>query len=114
MISVSASCAGSTCATALGRFSNDSTRTCTRQCTSVDSRAATCTSSTPSRPRAPFAVGHTSTGKALLATPADTQLKQMYEQEQLTQLTANSIGSRTQLFAALDDIRRRGYALSQE
>lgn len=56
----------------------------------------------------------TSTGKALLATLADTQLKQMYEQEQLTQLTANSIGSRTQLFAALDDIRRRGYALSQE
>jgi|SRR5882762_417675 len=56
----------------------------------------------------------TSTGKALLATLTDTQLGHLYPREQLTQLTANSIGSRTQLFAALDEIRRRGYALSQE
>ena len=56
----------------------------------------------------------TSTGKALLATLSEPELLAVYPDEELVQLTRHSIGSRTELFAALAEIRRRGYATSQQ
>ncbi len=56
----------------------------------------------------------TSTGKALLATLDERALLDLYPREHLAQLTASSIATRTRLFAALADIRRKGYARSQE
>lgn len=56
----------------------------------------------------------TSTGKALLATLSDDELLAVYPEETLSQLTAHSIGRRTELLTALGEIRRRGYATSQE
>lgn len=56
----------------------------------------------------------TSTGKALLATLSDEELLALYPHEELSQLTSHSIGTRTELFADLAEIRRRGYATSQE
>lgn len=56
----------------------------------------------------------TSTGKVLLATLTDVELLALYPEEQLTQLTRYSIGTRTDLMAALVEIRRRGYATSQQ
>jgi len=56
----------------------------------------------------------TSTGKALLATLSEPELLAAYPDEELVQLTRHSIGTRTELIAALAEIRRRGYATSQE
>lgn len=56
----------------------------------------------------------TSTGKALLATLSEPELLAVYPDEELVRLTRHSIGSRTELFAALAEIRRRGYATSQQ
>ncbi len=56
----------------------------------------------------------TSTGKALLSTLSEEELLAVYPDEQLRQLTLHSIGTRTELIAALAEIRRRGYATSQE
>ncbi len=56
----------------------------------------------------------TSTGKALLATLSEDELLAVYPEEHLPKLTAHSIGSRTELIAALTEIRRRGFATSQE
>jgi DNA-binding IclR family transcriptional regulator len=56
----------------------------------------------------------TSTGKALLATLSEEELLAVYPDEELRQLTRHSIGTRTELMVALAEIRRRGYATSQE
>jgi DNA-binding IclR family transcriptional regulator len=56
----------------------------------------------------------TSTGKALLAELSDEEVMQLFPQEDLEQLTANSIGTRTSLLEAMADIRVRGYARSLE
>ena len=56
----------------------------------------------------------TSTGKVLLATLGEHALLDLYPREDLPQLTPNSIATRTRLFATLADIRRKGYARSQE
>lgn len=56
----------------------------------------------------------TSTGKAMLATLPEGQLRLLYPNDQLEGLTPNSIRSRGELEFELDDIRRRGYATSQE
>jgi len=56
----------------------------------------------------------TSTGKALLATLSDEELRALYPEESLPQLTQHSIDTRTKLLAEIAEIRRRGYATSQE
>ncbi|MBA3280154.1 MAG: IclR family transcriptional regulator [Geodermatophilaceae bacterium] len=56
----------------------------------------------------------TSTGKALLATLSEPELLAVYPDEGLVQLTRYSIGTRTALIAALAEIRRRGFATSQQ
>lgn len=54
----------------------------------------------------------TSTGKAMLAQFGARQLMTLFPEEDLVQLTSKSIGTREDLFSALDAIRRRGYATS--
>lgn len=56
----------------------------------------------------------TSTGKVLLATLSEPELLAVYPDEELARLTRHSIGTRTELIAALAEIRRRGYATSME
>jgi DNA-binding IclR family transcriptional regulator len=56
----------------------------------------------------------TSTGKALLATLPDEEILALYPEEQLAQVTPNTIASRTQLLATLAEVRRRGWASSSE
>ena len=54
----------------------------------------------------------TSTGKAMLAQFGARQLMTLFPEEDLVQLTPKSIGTRDDLFSALEAIRRRGYATS--
>jgi DNA-binding IclR family transcriptional regulator len=56
----------------------------------------------------------TSTGKALLAQLSDDDVRRLYPDEQLVQLTPRSIGSRTELLATLAQVRAQGYAESSE
>lgn len=56
----------------------------------------------------------TATGKAMLSRLTLEQLHTLYPQEELIGLTKASITSRTALEQALGDIRRTGYATSQE
>ena len=56
----------------------------------------------------------TSTGKALLATLTDDELRLLYPDEQLVQLTPHSLGTRTELLDAVRTIRSRGFAISKE
>lgn len=56
----------------------------------------------------------TSTGKALLATLSDGEIRALYPQEELVQLTPHSIGTRNRLLGVLADVRRRGFAVSRE
>jgi DNA-binding IclR family transcriptional regulator len=56
----------------------------------------------------------TSTGKALLAELDEDELLRLYPDEELVQLTANSIGTRTALLKEMADIRARGYSRSLE
>ena len=56
----------------------------------------------------------TSTGKVLLAQLSDDELLRLYPEEELEQMTANSIASRAKLMKALTDVRAQGYARSQE
>lgn len=56
----------------------------------------------------------TSTGKALLAELRDDELLQLYPEQELVQLTQNSIGTRAALMTTLTEVRARGYARSQE
>lgn len=54
----------------------------------------------------------TSVGKALLATLPHDELQALYPHEDLNQITARSIQSRTQLIIELDSTRARGYAIN--
>jgi DNA-binding IclR family transcriptional regulator len=56
----------------------------------------------------------TSTGKALLAELSCEELSRLYPSEELVQVTPRSIGTRTELEAALAEVRAQGYARSQE
>jgi DNA-binding IclR family transcriptional regulator len=56
----------------------------------------------------------TSTGKCMLAQLSVEALRQLYPHEDLETLTANSIRHRDQLEEALDRVRERGYATSNE
>lgn len=56
----------------------------------------------------------TSTGKVLLAEYSDDELHRLYPDEELEQMTPNSIASRQDLMKALTDVRAQGYARSQE
>ena len=56
----------------------------------------------------------TSNGKAMLATLSDPELAALYPDEELPQLTPESLGTRTALLADLARVRERGYATSQE
>jgi len=56
----------------------------------------------------------TSTGKAMLATLSEPQIRELYPEERLVQLTPHSIGTRADLLVELVEVRRRGYATSQE
>lgn len=55
-----------------------------------------------------------SAGKALLARLTREQLGRLYRRERLVQTTARSIGTRTDLYAALERVRRIGYAVNIE
>lgn len=56
----------------------------------------------------------TSTGKVMLAQLAETELSQLFPDEQLERVTPRSIGSRAELVAELSRIRERGYAINRE
>jgi DNA-binding IclR family transcriptional regulator len=56
----------------------------------------------------------TSTGKVMLAQLSEPELRQLFPHEELARITANSIGSRTELEAELSRIRERGYAINRE
>lgn len=56
----------------------------------------------------------TSTGKVLLAGLSEQELLSLYPHEELPQLTAHSIGTRTRLLEELAMVRAQGYATSEE
>jgi DNA-binding IclR family transcriptional regulator len=56
----------------------------------------------------------TSNGKAMLATLSDAELGALYPDEELPQLTPESVGTRTHLKEALARVREQGYATSHE
>ncbi|HTY32223.1 IclR family transcriptional regulator [Mycobacterium sp.] len=56
----------------------------------------------------------TSTGKVMLAQLAETELHQLFPEEELERVTSHSIGSRTELKTELFRIRERGYAVNRE
>lgn len=56
----------------------------------------------------------TSTGKALLGSLADDEIERLYPDEDLPSLTPNSISTRSALRKELEEIRRAGYATSNQ
>ncbi|WLW50828.1 IclR family transcriptional regulator [Streptomyces sp. YU58] len=56
----------------------------------------------------------TSTGKALLAQLSGDELRRRYPDEELQQLTPNSVATRAELEKEVDMVRRLGYATSSE
>lgn len=56
----------------------------------------------------------TSTGKALLACLSKEELERLYPEEELPSLTPNSISTRSALQKELEEIRRLGYATSDQ
>lgn len=56
----------------------------------------------------------TSTGKAMLAELSLDELHQLYPTEELEQVTPQSISTRTELEAQLEEVRRKGYAVNRE
>lgn len=56
----------------------------------------------------------TSNGKAMLATLTEAEMLRIYPDEELTRLTPNSVGTRTDLLAELGEVRSRGFATSRE
>jgi DNA-binding IclR family transcriptional regulator len=56
----------------------------------------------------------TSTGKVLLAQLPQEELRRLYPEQKLVQLTPNSIGTRSALLKALATIRTQGWAGSSE
>ena len=66
-------------------------------------------------PPGPSAPAHcTSLGKVMLSQLEPAQLRELYPQERLDQLTGRSISSRSALEAELQLARRRGFAVSDE
>lgn len=55
----------------------------------------------------------TSVGKAWLATLDQTQLHELYPEEQLPQITPHTISTRSRLAQVLADVRRAGYAINE-
>lgn len=56
----------------------------------------------------------TSTGKVMLAGLPEPELRQLFPDENLERVTAQSIGSRSALEAELPRIRKQGYAVNRE
>jgi DNA-binding IclR family transcriptional regulator len=56
----------------------------------------------------------TSTGKALLARLSDTEIDQLYPEEELVRVTPHSVATRTELHTELERIRKQGYAVNRE
>ncbi|WP_207225646.1 IclR family transcriptional regulator [Blastococcus saxobsidens] len=56
----------------------------------------------------------TSTGKVLLAELSGEELRRLYPSEDLVAVTPQTIGTRTELEAALAEVRSQGFACSQE
>jgi len=56
----------------------------------------------------------TGLGKSMLALLSPEELQQLYPVEQLKAATVNTIVSRAELFATLDDVRRTGVAYDRE
>jgi DNA-binding IclR family transcriptional regulator len=56
----------------------------------------------------------TSTGKSILALLTEPQFLDLFAEEQLEKNQPRSIGTRTQLWSALAETRKRGYASSRE
>ena len=56
----------------------------------------------------------TALGKALLASFEADEVNRLLGEGPLTRFTANTINNRNKLFAELDRVRRRGYALDRE
>lgn len=59
-------------------------------------------------------VSCTATGKALISTLSDAEIKSLFRGRRLPQLTAKSCRSVAALLAELQDVRRRGYATDNE
>jgi len=59
-------------------------------------------------------VSCTATGKAIIATLSDDEVKQLYKGRRLTQLTPRSHHRMADLIADLRDVRARGYAIDDE
>ncbi|GAB7011721.1 HTH-type transcriptional regulator XacR [Halorubrum trueperi] len=53
----------------------------------------------------------TALGKVILAHLPESRVDEIIDRRGLERKTANSIGSRAELFEALDDVRERGYAI---
>lgn len=56
----------------------------------------------------------TSNGKVMLATMDDDEVRRLYPEEALVQLTPASVATRTQLLELLSKVREQGYATSEE
>lgn len=56
----------------------------------------------------------TSIGKAMLATQSEQRLHEIYPTEDLPAVTAKTMTRRSDLFAELERVRERGYALNSE
>lgn len=56
----------------------------------------------------------TATGKALISTLSDQEVRQLFRGQRLARLTANSCGNLRTLLADLHEVRRRGYAMDNE
>ncbi len=59
-------------------------------------------------------VSCTATGKALISTLSDRDIRQLYRGQRLPRLTPKSCRSMAALIEDLNDVRRRGYALDNE
>ena len=59
-------------------------------------------------------VSCTATGKALISTLSDTEVRQLYRGQRLPQLTPKSCRSIAALLEDIHDVRRRGYAMDNE
>ena len=54
----------------------------------------------------------TSAGKAILAALSEDELRMLYPDEELSVMTDESLSTRTQLFDALTEVRKEGYAVA--
>lgn len=61
-----------------------------------------------------LAASCTATGKAMLSTLSDDQIRALYKGKSLPKLTSNSIRTVSALLADMDKVRARGYAVDDE